>query len=497
MVADREPLTPPEAAGELLRRRRARVGLMDFTLYTFPTYQANWHHRVLARYLDAFARREIKRLMVFAPPQTGKSELVSRRLPAYLLGRNPDCKVIATSYAADLASQMNRDVQRIIESSNYGVLFPETRLYAANVRTVARGSWLRNSDVFEVVGRMGRYRSAGVGGGITGMAADFAIIDDPIKNEEEAYSPVMREALWNWYCTALRTRLATDGAILLTNTRWHRSDLAGRLLQQASMDSAADQWTVLVLPAIKEGDPTEDDPRMPGLALWENRFSTAYMHQTRRTVGPVKWAAVYQQKPKAEGGAEWPDEYFAPSIWFDDWPPESQVIAVGIALDPSKGKDAKHGDYSAYVMGRATSDGTLWVDADMANDRNATLIVETGVELCRTWRPHAFVVETNSFQELLVPEFQRIATAADIVLPIYPVDNRVKKEVRIRRLTPWLSQGKIRFKAGSPGARLLVEQLRDFPNAEHDDGPDALEMLIRKLSEGPGSETVTGQIGGR
>jgi predicted phage terminase large subunit-like protein len=107
------------------------------------------------------------------------------------------------------------------------------------------------------------------------------------------------------------------------------------------------------------------------------------------------------------------------------------------------------------------------------------------------------VVETNSFQEPLVPEFQRIATAADIVLPIYPVDNRVKKEVRIRRLTPWLSQGKIRFKAGSPGARLLVEQLRDFPNAEHDDGPDALEMLIRKLSEGPGSETVTGQIGGR
>jgi predicted phage terminase large subunit-like protein len=147
----------------------ARKSLLEFTKYTMPNYKPNWHHEVMCEYLDRFIAGEIKRLMIFAPPRHGKSEIVSRRLPAYILGLNPNTPIIAASYGADLARRMNRDVQRIIDSPEYRRVFPDTRLYGKNIRTVGGGSWLRNSDEFEVVEYGGYYRGAGVGGAITGM----------------------------------------------------------------------------------------------------------------------------------------------------------------------------------------------------------------------------------------------------------------------------------------------------------------------------------------
>ncbi len=134
-----------DAAQELQRRRKARTNLLDFTLYTFPTFKVNWHHRLMCQYLDRFAAGAIKRLMIFAPPRHTKSELVSRRLPAFLLGQNPDAAIIASSYSATLAEQMNRDVQRIIDSLEYKRLFPDTNLYGKNIRSTSEGAYLRNS----------------------------------------------------------------------------------------------------------------------------------------------------------------------------------------------------------------------------------------------------------------------------------------------------------------------------------------------------------------
>ena len=170
----------PAAAQELLRRRQARKSIEHFTTFTKPDYQVNWHHRVLCQYLDRFVAGEIPRLMIFMPPRFGKSELVSRRLPAYILGRNLNAQIIACSYSADLASRMNRDVQRIIDNEAYHKLYPDTRLFGKNVRTIGDSSWLRNSDIFEVVGAKGVYRSAGIGGGIVGLGFEYGLLDDPI-----------------------------------------------------------------------------------------------------------------------------------------------------------------------------------------------------------------------------------------------------------------------------------------------------------------------------
>jgi predicted phage terminase large subunit-like protein len=180
-------------------------------------------------------------------------------------------------------------------------------------------------------------------------------------------------------------------------------------------------------------------------------------------------------------GSEWPESYFGPDAWFDEWPlrPQAKVLA----LDPSKGKGDKWGDDSAFIK-MMYRDGIMYVDADMANDRDIHMIADVAIELQRTFRSNAFAIEINGFQECLADSIDEACRTSGILLPLYGLNNySLKKEIRIRRLTPFLSRGMVKFKGGSAGAKRLVDQLRDFPNGEHDDGPDALEMAVRVLLE--------------
>lgn len=224
--------TKAQLQGELKRRaqlelqkRHARQYLADFTLYTYPTYLMGWFHREVCEALDKFLAdvlaKKSPRLILTAPPRHGKSELVSRRFPAFAFGRCPDLQIIATSYGADLAQRFNRDVQRIIDDDTYRTLFPETTLNGRNVRTDSRNAFIRTSDLFEIVNHKGAYRSCGVGGGITGTGADILIIDDPIKDRAEANSPTVRANVYDWYTSTAYTRLSPGGGVIVMNTRWH------------------------------------------------------------------------------------------------------------------------------------------------------------------------------------------------------------------------------------------------------------------------------------
>ena len=224
--------TKAQLQGELKRRaqlelqkRHARQYLADFTLYTYPTYLMGWFHKEVCEALDKFLEdvlaKKSPRLILTAPPRHGKSELVSRRFPAFAFGRCPDLQIIATSYGADLAQRFNRDVQRIIDDDTYRTLFPETTLNGRNVRTDSRNAYIRTSDLFEIVDHKGAYRSCGVGGGITGTGADILIIDDPIKDRAEANSPTVRSNVYDWYTSTAYTRLSPGGGVIVMNTRWH------------------------------------------------------------------------------------------------------------------------------------------------------------------------------------------------------------------------------------------------------------------------------------
>jgi hypothetical protein len=222
---------------------------------------------LLAEYLQAFTDGEIKKLMVFMPPQHGKSELTSRRLPAYLLGKNPKLKIVGCSYSSDLATSFNRDVQRIIEDDVYKLIFPDTYLNTKNVKTVASGNYLKNADIFETVNHRGFYKSVGVGGSLTGTSVDIAIIDDPVKDAVEAQSLTDQKRKWEWYTNVLLTRLHNDSQQLITMTRWDKKDLCGKIME------AYNDFEILHLEAIKEKVNHPKDPRKYGEALWESRHS--------------------------------------------------------------------------------------------------------------------------------------------------------------------------------------------------------------------------------
>lgn len=307
----------------------ARKSLLEFIKYTMPEYRPNWHHELMCDYLDKFVKLEIKRLMIFMPPRHGKSQAVSRHLPAYILGRNPDAPIIAASYGADLARRMNRDVQRIIDSPEYQRVFPKTRLFGKNIRTVAGGSWLRNSDEFEVVEYNGYYRGAGVGGMMTGLGSLYSIIDDPVKNRQDASSATIRQSLWDWYISTFRTRLAPGGGILITVTRWHEDGLEARLLRLAESSPDAEQWTVISLPAIAEEPLAPYDIRQVGEALWPTQYGLTELNATKTTLGSYEWNALYQQRPSPDTGG------ILKRHWWRYWKPKGANLPPVIV----KGED--------------------------------------------------------------------------------------------------------------------------------------------------------------
>ena len=299
------------AAELLLKRRKARSNLLDFTRFTMPEFRVSWHHKLVASKLDQFVKGDIKRLIISMPPRHTKSEFVSRRLPAYIFGLNPDAKIISCSYAADLASAMNRDVQRIIDSPEYKEVFPNTRLSSANVRTTAHESYLRNSDIFEIVGHKGIYKCAGVGGAITGYGFDYGIIDDPTKNREEAESETYRKKVKEWYMSTFRTRKQKGAAILITMTRWNEDDLVGWVLDLAEKKSKADQWEVLSLPALSEETLSPYDLRTgPNQALWQTEFNEDDLLSTKESLTTYEWLSLYQQRPSAAAGNLVKKEHF-------------------------------------------------------------------------------------------------------------------------------------------------------------------------------------------
>lgn len=283
--------------------RASRGDLLRFTLSTMPTFEPAEFHKRYYQVLTRFAQGDIKKLMVFMPPQHGKSEGSTRRLPAFILGQDPNKRVAVVSYSAPKARKFNREIQRIIDTPEYHEIFPETTLNASNVTTVA-GSWLRNADECEIVGHLGGFKTVGVGGALTGEPVDVLIMDDIYKDAKTAWSPIVRESVSDWYDTVAETRLHNKSQQLIVFTRWHEDDLAGTLLRQQGEYHPTDNpngWIVIVYQAIKQGKPTEYDPREEGEALWEERHSREKLESIRQRNSHV-FDSLYQQDPKPSEG---------------------------------------------------------------------------------------------------------------------------------------------------------------------------------------------------
>lgn len=302
---DKETLRAYEALTnnpDELVKAAARKRFKNFSRYMQPDLVMTPFHEVYYEVLDRFAHRKIKKLIVSVPPQFGKSEGSSRKLPSFMLGLNPDLKIGIGSYAATIAEDFNRDVQKIIDSRNYAELFPETFLNSSNAVTMSN-VYKRNSQVIEIVNKKGYLRAVGRGGALTSKSLDVAILDDVYKDYAEGNSPVVRNAAWKWYTTVVRTRLPNDGQELIVFTRWHDDDLIGRLEKSETvidvkswddLENVPDgAWLKINFEALKTGEPTELDPREPGQSLWEEKHSKAKLERNKK-LDPVQFECLYQ-----------------------------------------------------------------------------------------------------------------------------------------------------------------------------------------------------------
>jgi len=449
--------------------------MLAFACHMDDGYNPNWHHQSICNHLDAFTRDEIDKLMIFMPPQTGKSQLVSRYFPGFTLGQRPDIKIISASYSYELAQAMNRDVQRIIDNPRYPIPFPNTKLSGQSVRDGTSGKYLRNSDVFEIVNYKGYYRSAGVGGGITGHGADIGIIDDPIKNQKEAYSEAVRNTLWGWYTSTFFTRLQKRAKQLIINTRWHEDDLCGRILSDPELSEG---WTVLSFPMIKENDDDPADPREIGDPLWPQKYDLKRCIEIQKTVGEQVWNALYQQRPSAQEGGiikrAWLKDRLYTSL-------PSGIKDFVISADLTFKDGASNDFVCIQVWGKKGADLYL---IDQIRDRMGFMQTISAFQMFAQRYPAMTpkLIEDTANGPAMIDALKKK------VMGLIPIKPNASKSERLQICSPLYQAGNIHYPHPSiaPWVRINIEELVSFPNSTNDDTVDASTQAITRLSNGIG-----------
>lgn len=434
------------AAFELLARRKARAGLIDFTTYTKPDFAAAQHHKQIAEALESVERGECDRLMIFAPPRHTKSELASRRFPAWYLGRHPDKQLIAATYSGDFALDFGRDVRGIVQGEEFKALFPDVSLASDSQ---AANRWHTNKGGVSVY--------VGVGGPITGRGAHIALIDDPFKNREEADSEVRRETVWKWYTSTLRTRLMPGGAIVLILTRWHEDDLAGRLLEKQRSE-----WKVVELPAIKdEGQPQE-------AALWPEWYDLNSLKRIRADIGPRDWSALYQQKPTPDDGTYFKREWFR---FYDEAPKHlHRYLCSDYAVSEGKGDWTEHGAFGL------DPDGNVYVLDWWSGQTSADVWIETLLDMVQAHKPLATFGESGVIRKAVEPYLIRRSRERKAFSRFEWITRTGDKAAMARGFQARASMGKV-YLPRTQWAEDLLTQMLSFPAGKHDDKVDVCALL--------------------
>ena len=460
----------------------ARDNFIEFVRETKQDYQFCWHNIFLANKLNDFANGKIKKLMVFMPPQHGKSELVSRRLPPYLLGRNPKLKVIGASFSSDLSSTFNRDVQRIIDTPEYHKIFPKTTLNGSNVRSNARGNWLRNADIFEIVDYGGFYKSVGVGGSLTGTPADIAIIDDVIKDAMEANSQTVRDNIFDWYVNVLRTRLHNNSQEIMTLTRWHEDDLPGRLLVKEP-----NKWEIVIFPAIKENNDDPNDPRQIGEPLWGDRHSLEKLLETK-SLSARTFTSLYQQKPSPDEGDVFKVQWFK-RFKSVDLP---AYVVKHFQSDTAYGKE-KSDNSSTLCYSLYNNNLYIW-DRHSVNlpfpefiKSYKDFVYRNGVTPSSKCYIEPKASGISSIQQLRTEKLPN-GTSLNIISDRSPKED---KTTRAKAVSPIVESGRVYLLEGASWIESFLTEIRMFPNGSKDDDVDTLTaVLLREYFTPPATVRI-------
>lgn len=501
---------------QLAKRELARRSLLQFTQQTLQGYTPGWVHKDITARLEKFSRdviaKKSPRLMLLMPPRHGKSELASIRFPAWHLGHAPNHEIINVGYNMDLPMIFSRKVRDTLKTPVYQGIFPNTRL---DPNTQSVEAWMTTGG--------GGFTAAGVGGGITGKGAHVLIIDDPLKNQEEADSADRRDLLEAWYETTAYTRLAPGGGVLFIETWWNDDDLAGRLQNKMRTIEGADQYELIKYPAIAEGweykvypsmeiirtDEASTDEevslltqgtetvthvellRPKGEGLHLERYPTDALLRIKANTDRRVWSALYQQNPV-------PDE----GMFFN----RDQFRVIPVAPDPRFMRIYTAWDFA--IGEKQVNDWT--VGTTIAQDHNDVLFVlevnrfkgdsfriveeildtaakwsgvlgadyQIGVEDGQLWRAFSPLVTKRMAERLQYPSIEVMKPLTD-------------KTARARPLQGRMQQGRLLWPSEAAWYEQARSEMLRFPAGVHDDVVDSLAWAVRMVigKQPPAHET--------
>lgn len=467
------------------QRVLARRNFSDFVAYTFPRFAWNWHHKVLCDVLHKAAtfQKDWRKVIIVTPPRHGKSELVSRRLPAYMMGRYPEMETIQWCYSGTLAEKMGRDTIRILESPEFLELFPDFRF----------GDKKTNSEISTEEG--GTYITLGRDGGATGRGANLVVVDDPIKNRKEAESEDIRNKIWDSFQDDLMTRLEYPYAVVVTMTRWHPDDLVGRLLQREP-----GEWKVIHLPLIADYDswnePWPDyDPRKPGEPLWpgvrvkgkidaeeldielptEEELAEEIIHEfnVKKESNPHGTNSLHQGRPTTKEGSLF-DEDTLLEYNSDPVVMAQNCTSIFLSIDCNF-KNTNTGSAAALVVVGLRKDGKIVVLDAKWGRWKWTKLKEEAIKMGRLWPQAKVLIEAKANGDALIDELKALNW---VVIPFDPGND--SKESRIHHLSDIAEAGDLYFPAKASWKEALVTLFTGFPTAEFDDPLDAITQAALK-----------------
>jgi predicted phage terminase large subunit-like protein len=440
------------ARAELARRR-----LTDYAALVVPGYEPAAHLDLLADHLEALERREINRLIVAMPPRHGKSLHVSQVFPSWWLGRRPRESAILASYASELAEQNSRRARACTQDASYP--FSDVRV---SDESSAVGRWHTTQG--------GGVLAAGVGAGITGWGADLLVVDDPVKDAEEASSDAMLERIWQWWTQVALTRLMPNAAVLLTMTRWSEGDLVGRVLDGPN----AAEWTVLALPAVAE----ENDAlgRAEGEALWPERYDRAALDQRRADLGSRAFGALYQQQPTSATGGTFQRTWLTGR--YSSLPEGCRVVqAVDSAFKTGVGNDWS-------VISTWATDRRFFYLVDVWREKVEYPELVKAIEReAAEHSPEAICIEDAAAGQSALQSLAR-----DTKLPVIGVPAKGSKVSRAEAVSPLFEAGKVLLPEQSPlWLEPWIEEHVGFPGGKHDDQVDTTSVALDRLRGSPRS----------
>ena len=431
----------------------------------WPRYQFGRHHRAIIAALESVERGDCKRLMIAMPPRHGKSMLVSEFFPAWFLGRNPDKSIIASSYAAELAEDFGRKVRNQCQSAEWLATFPGVQLDPSS-QSSARFGVLHHGKPG------GAYYAVGVGGATTGRGAHVLLIDDPIKDREQADSETIRRKIKDWYRSVAYTRLMPGGAVIIVMTRWHEDDLAGWCLEEQGHEG----WQVLSLPALAEdGDALG---RAKGAALWPDRYDAARLDEIRQTVGPREWQALYQQRPAPDEGAYFRREWLQT---YEALPPYLRYYGASDYAVTADG-----GDYTVHVLAGVDESDNIYIVDLWRGQTDALEWIDAWAAMVGMYKPQIWAEEGGVILKSLDPIIRKRCAEGKIYSTYrQQFTSAADKPTRARSLQARMQMGKVFFPAPArcPWVADLFSEMLSFPVSRHDDQVDALSLLTRMLAE--------------